>query len=134
MAELDPRDVIVAGEYGLGLQKRDLRVSFLIDSPEKFWIGEIASAISNRGYILRSLDSRPATIGPFEHTKDQGEGQAVFDGEPVEITVRKLDRKWTLHGDPDELELYDLDHPFEDEAAFRDAVSCFILAKQTAIS
>ena len=130
MADLDPRDVIVAGEYDLPMQKRDLRVSFLIDSPEKFWIGGIAAAIFNRGYTLRSIKARVASGTSSGFTADRGEGVAEFDGAPIPITIEKSDGEFKLHGDPDELELYDLDRPFGDELAFRDAVSCYILAKQ----
>lgn len=130
MAERDPRDVIVAAEYDLPLQKRDLRASFLIDSPEKFWIGGIAAALHSRGFVLKSLESRAATAGPFEYTSDRGEGSAEFVGAPFPITIAKTNRHWTLHGDPEDLDLYDLNRPFDDEAAFRDAVSCYLLAKQ----
>jgi hypothetical protein len=130
MADLDPRDVIAAGEHDMPMQKRDFRVSFLIDSPEKFWIGSIAAALFDRGYTLRSLQSRLASGGSSDFTADRGEGVAEFDGTPVPITIEKSDGRFTLHGDPDELKLYDLDRPFDNELAFRDAVSCYLLAKQ----
>jgi hypothetical protein len=131
MANLDPRDVIVAGEYDPGFrQLRDLRASFLIDAPEKFWIGGVTAALYGRGYVLRSLDSRRATVGPFEYTADEGEGVAEFVGDSVPVTVDKSNRHWTLHGDPEALEAYDLARSFDDESAFTDAISCYILAKQ----
>ena len=50
MADADCRDVIVAGEYDITMhQVRDLRVSFLIASPDDFWIGETAASIHKRG-------------------------------------------------------------------------------------
>jgi hypothetical protein len=131
MAEIDSRDVIVAGEYDPGFrQLRDLRTSFLIDEPQKFWIGEVAVALYGRGYILQRLVSRRATVGPFNYTADEGEGVAEFAGDPTPIKIEKSDRRWTLHGKADDLDLCDLNQPFDDEGAFRDAISCYILAKQ----
>ena len=129
-ADLDARDVISAGEYDSPIQKRDLRASFLIDSPEKFWIGGIAAEICKRGYFLRSLESRSASDCVSGYIADRGEGLAEFDGEPIPITIEKSNGQLILHGDADELELYDLNRPYDDECKFKDAVSCYILAKQ----
>ena len=46
----------MAGEYDSAQRQiRDLAVSFLLDSPETFWLGEIACMMASRGYTLTSL-------------------------------------------------------------------------------
>lgn len=131
LSQRDFRDVIVAGEYDQGLRHvRDLRASFMIDAPEKWWIADIAALLQARGYVLKSLRCRRATVGPFDFTADEGEGVAEFCGSPNPITIEKLNRRWMLHGDPATLARYGLNRPFDDERAFADAISCFILATQ----
>lgn len=99
LARDDDRDVIVAGEYdGAMRQVKDLRVSFVIDSPEKFWAGEVACLMASRGYRLTALETHPATAGPFDYTSDYGEGRATFMGPIGKIVVEKKDRQWMIHG------------------------------------
>jgi hypothetical protein len=125
----DYRDVIVAGEYDAVMrQVRDLRTSFLIDSPEKFWAGEVACLMTSRGYRLTALETRPATIGPFEYTADYGEGRATFVGPIGEIAIEKKDRQWLVHGNRRDLAAHEMDHPFNDERTFRDALSGYLLS------
>src|SRR5262249_53001945 len=98
-ARQDYRDVIVAGEYNEGmLHVRDLRASFLIDSPEKFWAGDIVCLMDSHSYRLTALETRSATAGPFEYTADYGEGRATFVGPLGEIAIEKKDRQWVVHG------------------------------------
>jgi hypothetical protein len=125
----DFRYVIVAGEEGSAMrQVRDLRVSFLIDSPEKFWAGEMTCLMALRGYRLAGLDSRPTTAGPFTYTSDYSEGRATFLGPKGEIVIEKKDRQWMIHGNRRELAVHELDQPFSDEQVFRDAVSGYLLS------
>jgi hypothetical protein len=92
-ANLDFRDVIVAAEYDGALrQVRDLRVAFLIDSPDDFWIADIATTAHKHGYRLSALQSQSATVGPFDFTADKGEGQATFCKGESTLTVLKRDR------------------------------------------
>ena len=129
----DYRDVINAGEYDeLKGRIRDLRVSFLIDSEEKLWVGEVACMMALRGYRLTSLETHPATAGPFDYTCDHSEGRANFIGPKGEIGIEKKDRQWTVHGNRPDLEIHELDHAFDDENTFRDAVSCYLLSKVSA--
>jgi len=129
LAGQDYRDVIMAGEYDAGTRQiRDLRASFLIDSPEKFWVGEVACLMASRGYRLTAIDSRPATVGPFNYTADYGEGTATFVGPRGEIGVEKEDRLWMVRGNQRDLAAYNLDHRFGDEQAFRDALSGYLLS------
>jgi hypothetical protein len=129
----DYRDVIIAGEYDEAMRQiRDLSVSFLIDSPEKFWVGEVACMMASRGYRLAALETRPATAGPFAYTSDYGEGRATFIGPKGEIGIEKSDRQWLIHGNRRDLEIHELDHAFNDERAFRDAVSGYLLSKISA--
>jgi len=107
---------------------RDLRVSFLIDSPEKFWIGEVSCMMASRGCRLTSLQTSAATIGPFEFTSDFGEGIATFMGPKGRIDIEKKDRKWMLSGNDRELEIHNLNHAFDDERVFCDAVSAYLLS------
>ena len=59
LAKSDYRDAIMSGEYDSAQrQVRDLRVSFLLDSPETFWLGEVACMMALRDYALASVDSR----------------------------------------------------------------------------
>ncbi len=130
MASNDVRDVISAGEYdGMVLPVRDLSCSFLVDSLDAFWIASVANVLHARGFVLKSIVTRPATNGPFVYTSDYGEGVATFAGEMGDLRISKRDRKWTLEGDPAELELYGLNRAFDDESEFADEVSCYILAK-----
>ena len=125
----DFRDVIVAGEYDGAMRRvRDLSYSFLIDSPEKFWAGEIISLMHLRGYRLTCFEPRPATAGPFDYTTDHGEGRATFIGPLGEIAIEKKDRQWVIRGNPRDLAVHELDRSFSDEAAFRDAVSGYLLS------
>lgn len=129
MERRDFRDVVVAGEYdGAMRQVRDLRVSFLIDSPEKFWIGEVACLFASRGYRLIQLETQPATEGPFNYSSDYDEGRATFIGPRGEIVIEKTDRQWVIRGDQRALAIHELDHPFRDESTFRDAVSGYLLS------
>ena len=125
----DYRDVIVAGEYdGSKRHIRDLRASFLIDAPEKMWIGEVACIMASRGYLLSSLETRAATVAPFTYSADFSEGIAKFVGPKGELVIEKKDRQWMIRGDRRELEIHDLNHVFNDESVFRDAVSCYLLS------
>lgn len=129
----DERDLIVAAEYDGGVrQARDLSVSFLIDSPEKFWAGQIARLMALRGYRLTSIETRPATAGPFTYVSDCGQGRATFIGPRGEIAIEKKDRQWVIHGKRRDLEVHGLDRPFADEHAFGDAVSGYLLSNVSA--
>ena len=128
MAREDDRDVILTGEYN-GLHRiRDLRVSFLIDCSQKFWVSGVACLMAARGYRLLRLETRAATAGPFEYTSDWGEGRATFSGPKGEITIGKKDRQWVIHGNRRDIQARGLDHPFGDEAEFCDAVSGYLLS------
>ena len=119
MAETDFRDVIVAGEYDEIMGRvRDLCVSFLIAAPEDFWIGETAKSIYKRGYSLTVLESRPATLGPFEYTCDRSEGTATFSNGVDRLNVTKAARKWSVNSD-DDLRRFGLNESFENEERFR---------------
>lgn len=120
--------MIVTAEYDGGVrQLRDLSVSFLIDSPEKFWAGQIARLMDSRGYRLTSIEMRPATAGPFTYISDYGEGRATFIGPKGEIAIAKKDTHWLIHGERRDLEVHGLDRPVADEHAFRDALSGYLL-------
>ncbi len=130
-AGLDYRDVIMAGEYGENRNKlRDLRVSFLIDAPEKFWIADLAAMLANRGYALHSLTTPKATVDSVEFVGVEYEGIANFSGSLFEIMIEKSNRKWKLHGDAAALEIHGLHEWFDDEAAFSDTLSGYLLVKQ----
>jgi hypothetical protein len=130
VAERDDRDSIMEGEYDSARRPiRDLRVSFMLDGPETFWVGEVACMMASRGYVLTSLVTRAATIPPFQYAADFGEGRAKFLGAQGEVEVEKKDRRWLVCGDPKELEKHSLNHPFDDEREFRDAVSGFLLMR-----
>lgn len=115
MADVDFRDVIVAGEYDeLMCPIRDLSVSFLIATPEDFWIRETAKSAYKCGYTLTRLKSRPATVGPFHYTCDRSEGTATFSNGINRIDVEKADRKWFVNSDDDMRRF-----GFDDEERFR---------------
>ncbi|WP_417393749.1 hypothetical protein [Gimesia chilikensis] len=97
LAEIDYRDVIVAGEYdGRMNAVRELTVSFLIASPDDFWILPIADVADRHGFRLTALESRPATAGPFEYTSDRNEGLACFSNGTTYFAVQKQDREWSI--------------------------------------
>ncbi len=75
----------------------------------------------------RELETRPATVGPFDYASDYGEGRAKFVGPKGEFAIEKRDRQWVIHDDRRELEIHDLDHEFGDERVFRDALSGYLL-------
>lgn len=130
MADADHRDVIVAGEYDITMrQVRDLRVSFLIASPDDFWIGETAASIHKRGYYLTELKSQPATVGPFDYTCDRSEGHATFSNGENTITIQKHDRKWSLIENDPNLRTYGLDALIDDEERFRVQLDYYLSRK-----
>jgi hypothetical protein len=129
LAQKDFRDLIVTAEYDEVMRQiRDLRVSFLTDGPETFWISEVACMMASRGYRLTSIETLPATAGPFAYTADEDEGRATFVGPRGEFRIEKTDRLWTIHADRRDIETHNLDHAFSDEQAFRDAVSGYLLS------
>ena len=129
MAETDFRDVIVSGEYDETMRLvRDLCVSFLIASPDDFWIGETAKSIHKRGYSLTAVKSRPATVGPFDYTCDRGEGTATFSNGVHEIEIEKADRQWSVNSD-DDLRRFGLDDCIGDEERFRIQLDFYLSQK-----
>lgn len=130
MAELDFRDVIIAGEYDEAMRRmRDLCVSFLIATPDDFWIGETAKSIHRRGYSLSGLISRPATVGPFEYICDRNEGEATFSNGVYRLEIAKADRKWALNAKDDNLRRFGLDEPFDDAERFRIQLDSYLSQK-----
>lgn len=129
-AKQDYRDVISAEHDDADRVVRDLQVSFLIDQPAKLWVSTLASVLAARGYQLKSIVSSTGTIRPLEHQADLGEGIATFDGEIGEIKIEKRDKSWQLLGDPSDLHRHNVDMAFDDENAFVDAVSGYVLMKQ----
>lgn len=120
LADIDYRDVIVAGEYDGSMRHvRDLRVSFLIDSPDDSWIGETAAAIYKRGYLLTGVKSRAAEQGPFEYTCDRSEGVATFSDGAHVIAIQKKNGQWSLVEGGRDLHRFGLDAPIEDDQRFR---------------
>ena len=129
MAEMDFRDVIVAGEYDEAMRAvGDLSVSFLIAAPDDFWIIETAKSIHKRGYSLTAVKSRPATVGPFDYTCDRTEGTATFSDGVNRIEIEKADRKWSVAAD-DELRRFGLDESFDDEERFRIQLDFYVSQK-----
>lgn len=127
LVDTDYRDVIVAGEYDIAMcQVRDLRVSFLIASPDDFWIGETAATLHKCGYYLTELKSKPATVGPFDYTCDRNEGIATFSGGANTITIKKHDRRWSLVAEDSNLASYGLDALIDDEELFRNRLDCYL--------
>src|SRR5262245_42570392 len=119
VASRDYRDAIVAGEYDGALQRiRDLSSSFLVDSPEAFWIAHIANTLNLRGFTLQSLETRPATVGPLIYTADYSEGVATFAGEMGQLRISKQNGKWKLDGERADPWLYGLDRSIDDESEF----------------
>lgn len=131
LAKSDHRDVIMAGEYDSAQrQVRDLRVTLLLDSPETFWLGEVACTMASRDYALASVDSRAATATPFVYTADRNEGRARFTGPEGDVELEKKDRRWSIHGDLVELDRSNMNRAFDDEREFRDALSGYLLTRR----
>lgn len=130
MADRDYRDVIVAGEYDDAKQQvRDLRVSYLIASPVDFWIGETALIGDKYAFRLTSLDSRPATVGPFDYICDRSEGSAKFSDGATTITIKKHERLWSISPTGDNLRPYGLNDPLGDEVRFRVQLGYYLSRK-----
>jgi hypothetical protein len=121
MAERDYRDVIVAGEYdGFYAERlRDLRVCFLIDLPDDAWVSEVAMTMAKHGFRLRRVESRSATLGPFDYMSDRGEGQATFSNGADTLVVEKRNRLWALSKGGRNLHRFGLDTAITDEGRFR---------------
>jgi len=129
MADRDYRDVIVAGEYDAMYRVRDLRVSFLIASPDDFWIAETAVTADKRGFRLTALDSRPATVGPFDYTCDRSEGRATFSKDTSAVTIQKHNRRWSICATRNDLRPFGLDAAFDDEVRFRIQLDYYLSTK-----
>lgn len=130
LADRDYRDLIVAGEYDMAMrQVRDLRVSFLIASPDDFWIGEMAATMHKHGHFLAHLKSQPATVGPFDDTCDRSEGLAMFSNGADAIAIQKRDRNWSLVQDDSDLRAYGLDVSIDDEERFRIQLNSYLSQK-----
>jgi hypothetical protein len=124
----DCRDVIKAGEYDeADRQVRDLRATFLIDSPERFWARGVACVMDERGYRLTALETWPATTDPFA-ARTEYEGRATFTGPKGQIVIEKRNRQWAIHGNRRDLEIRELDRPYSDEHAFLEKVSGYLLS------
>lgn len=130
MAVIDCRDAIVAGEYDAAMQQvRDLRVSFLIDSPGDFWIAETAVTADKHGFRLADIDSRPATVGPFDYTSDRSEGRATFSNGASTVAVQKRDRQWSVSASGDDLRPFGLEQAFDEEEQFRVQLDYYLSVK-----
>jgi hypothetical protein len=117
LADLDDRNVILAAEYDLRSRVRDLRVSFLIDSPEDFWISDAAITAHKHGYQLARLETRAYSTPPFART--QTEGTATFVNTGRTLTIQKQDGRWSIVGGARNLASFGLDSPLADEERFR---------------
>ncbi len=130
LAGIDYRDVILAGEYNAEMQHiRDLRASFLIDSPLDSWVGEVAAALDAIGWRLVSLESRKATVGPYEYTADFGEGTATFVSGTDVMTIRKENRQWQVIDGGGELHRNGFDEVYDFESEFRDRLARMLRGK-----
>ena len=126
----DHRDVIIAGEYDIGMQRvRDLRASFLVSDPLDFWIGNLAMFLNSRDFYLVSLESRNATNGPFEYTCDRGQGIAVFKRGDQMLTITKENRQWRAIGDATVLRRFQLHIPYDDADQFRNQLAWLLSGK-----
>ena len=131
-ADLDYREVIIAGEYVNLLRQRDFRVSFLIDEPAKMWISEIAAALAPRDYFLSEIVTVPARKhgGKAAYFGKLGEGTATFEGDMGKIVVTKDHGHWTLACENPDFAAHDLAKPFKNEKEFAEAISSYILTKR----
>ncbi len=118
MAEIDDRDVILAGEYD-GAMRRvwDLRVSFLLNSPDDFWISELAITMHKHGYRLLNLETHTISTPPYAGTHAQG--RVIFGKGGRTITIEKRDGQWSVDGTTCNLAAFGLDAPLADEKRFR---------------
>jgi hypothetical protein len=116
LADLDYRDVIVAGEYDLGRRVRDLRVSFLIHLPEDAWISKVAITASKHGYQLANLETQVRSMPPLAGTQTQG--TATFKNGGRMFTIQKQDAQWWIVGVDCNLAAFGLDSPLADEERF----------------
>jgi hypothetical protein len=128
---LDHRDTIAAAEYDRSDRRlRDFTVSFLIDSPAKMWISDIAMSMQVCEYSLISIEATkdPATF--LSDSGEEGEGMALFEGDLGSITVTKKNGWLRMDHDSRDLETYGVDRPFAEQTEFRDTVSSYIARKR----
>lgn len=123
----DSRDVLVAGEYVGGRRVRDLRESFLIDSPEKFWAAEAAWLMARRGYRLIEVSGHSVAVGPANFMADLCEGSATFAGPKGQFTIQKTHGRWMMVDVSNTTSPEGLNVALSDERAFLDAVSGYLL-------
>ncbi len=105
---------------------RDLRASFLIDAPRHFWCADLADALQRRGYRLASVVSAARSAGQG----DAFGGRARFTGPLGPIEIERQGGAWRLVSGGPGHDGHGLDRPFEDESAFTDALSGFLLSQQ----
>jgi hypothetical protein len=117
-ADIDDRDVIVAGEYDGAMRRiRDLRVSFVINSPEDFWISGVALTAHRHGYLLVNLETHAVSTPPFARTQTHGTSTFIKAGRT--ITIHNKDGQWWIDGHDCNLASFGLDAPLADEERFR---------------
>ena len=116
-ADLDGRNVIVAGEYDHGRRVRDHRVSFHIDSPKHFWISNVAITAHKRGYRLTRLDTRNIVTPP--HAGCEIAGTAEFTNGRRSIAVQNNRGQWSIADSECNLAEFGLDSPLTNEIRFR---------------
>lgn len=107
---------------------RDRSVSFLIASPDGFWIGETAKSVHKHGYSLTAVKSFPAPVGPFDDTCDRSEGTAAFSNGVHEFELEKPGRKWSVNSN-DGLRRFGPDGSLDDEKRFRRHLDFYLAQK-----
>ncbi|QDT18452.1 hypothetical protein [Gimesia chilikensis] len=106
---------IVHAAHGSMERLRELTVSFLIASPDDFWILPIADVADRHGFRLTALESRPATAGPFEYTSDRNEGLACFSNGTTYFAVQKQDREWSISAPGLDVRPFGLKNTYDEE-------------------
>lgn len=133
LANLDPRDAIVAGEYDANLDRlRDLSSSFLIDSPEKFWISQVANQAAQRNFFLIEIKQHRVSA----HTDNPAASilvrTAIFQGPHDHLTIENKSRTWRIVGEDTRLKRFFMDRVFHHEKEFRESLGSYLAVRPNA--
>ncbi|QDU75389.1 hypothetical protein Pan97_24200 [Bremerella volcania] len=133
LANLDPRDAIMAGEYDANRDRlRDLGSSFLIDSPEKFWISQVANQTAQRNFSLIEIKQQRVPASADDPATSILVRTAIFQGPHDRLTIENKNRTWRIVGEETRLKRFFMDRVFHHEKEFIENLGSYLTVRPNA--